>query len=166
MVCLLCWCLSTALSDRLFAMNVCSVVENECLAYRQCVSTPSSMCHSPSYFTPQCKLGALLMSMWRHKDAVERIESLVEDCKEVLGESDHTTLVAEGNLAVCLREVGRPADALAMQKKSLAYSRRVFGDGHHNTRSLMNNVAGQCVLCRCMYVCVCVCSDESCVSLQ
>lgn len=77
----------------------------------------------------------------RSDRAVRALESLLDDCRVLLGEEDPETLVVEGNLAVALVMCGREDTGAPLMSENLARRERVFGDEHPLTLTARDAVA-------------------------
>ena len=73
--------------------------------------------------------------------AVIALESLVYDCRLVLGGEHPETLVVEGNLAVAYVMAGQPEAGVQAMSANLAVRERVFGDLHPRTLTARDALA-------------------------
>lgn len=73
--------------------------------------------------------------------AVRALESLLDDCRALLGDEDPETLVVEGNLAVAHVMSGSEDAGAALMLENLARRERVFGDEHPTTLTARDAVA-------------------------
>lgn len=74
--------------------------------------------------------------------AIDLGESVLADCRRVLGADDPHTLASQSNLAYAYESAGRLDDAIALYEATLAGSENVLGPDHPDTLSCRNNLAG------------------------
>src|SRR5207244_3465687 len=85
--------------------------------------------------------GHQLQQNLRYREAeVKRREALAIRQK-VLGEEHPHTANSYNNLAFCLDEQGKHAEALPLYQKVLAITQKVLGEQHPDTASSYNNLA-------------------------
>lgn len=87
----------------------------------------------------------LLSSLQFHKGELAGAEpylrNAVDQARAGLGDRHELTVVALSNLAVLLKQLDRPTDALPLSEESLATARQVFGGDHPHTLQAMTNMA-------------------------
>lgn len=77
----------------------------------------------------------------RVRTAVTALESLLNDCRWLLGDEHPGTLIVEGNLAVAYVEIGQQEAGAQLMLANVAGRERVFGDDHPHTLTARDALA-------------------------
>ena len=73
--------------------------------------------------------------------AVQSSQKSVRIKKAILGQRNLGTIIGQNNLAELKKQLGRPAEALALLKQNYALSQKYFGNAHQNTAQTLNDLA-------------------------
>lgn len=105
------------------------------------VAAPADRAAEVAELAGRNEAAARLIADGRPREAVLELESLLPDCRWLLGDGHPEALVVEGNLAVAYVMLGQDGTGLPIMLANLAHRVRVFGDAHPLTLTARDAVA-------------------------
>lgn len=91
--------------------------------------------------TARNEIAVARLNAGRPLDAVEAWESLLVECRALVGEAHAATLVVEGNLATARFLAGREERGVQLMTANLSAREFVLGDEHHDTLTARDALA-------------------------